>query len=260
MRKIEQETEERARDGDDESPVIQLARLFSQTVNAGQEYHRKRWLTGPEKQDRWPSDELAILSASEWLHRNIQVIKPDRSGIQMEADGSAIAPWIHTGLLRTYDIGKDPARVYGPTEKSEITYADCDSSWEVALARHLDEMPEITRWARNKGLSWSIPYVVDRQQKRYWPDFVAVVSIEEGLELNIVIETKGQVREYDETKRRWAQEYWVPAVNRHTEYGTAAGKLWAHLYLDSEALVAQAKERILEVIEKHSAERTIQEA
>ena len=251
VKRIEHETEEQARDGDDDSPIIQLARLFSQTVNAGQEYHRQGWLTGPENQDRWPSDEPAILSASEWLHRNIQVIKPDRSGIQMEADGSAIAPWLHTGLLRTYDIGRDPARVYGPTKKSEITYADCDSSWEVALAQHLDEMPEITRWARNKGLNWSIPYVVDRQQKRYFPDFVAVASIREGLELNIVIETKGLVREYDETKRRWAQEYWVPAVNRHPEYGTAVGKLWAYLYLDSEALVAQAKERILDVIEKH---------
>ena len=191
---------------------------------------------------------MAVLSASEWLHRNIQVIKPDRSDVQMEAEGSAIAPWLHTGLLRPYDIGDNPERVYGPTKKSEITYADCDSSWEVALAKHLDEMPEITRWARNKGLNWSIPYVVDRQQKRYWPDFVAVARIKEGLEINIVIETKGLVREYDPIKRRWAQEYWVPAVNRHPEYGTAAGKLWTYLYLDSEALVLQAKEGIRDAI------------
>ena len=250
VKRIENETEEQARDGDDNAPIIQLARLFSQTVNSGQEYHRMGWLTGPDNQDRWPSDELAILSASEWLHRNIQVIKPARSGIQIEADGSAIAQWLHTGLLRTYDVGKDPARVYGPTKKSEMTYADCDSSWEVALAQHLDEMPEVVRWARNKGLNWSIPYLVDRQLRRYFPDFVAVAPIGEGLELNVVIETKGLVREYDETKRRWAQEYWVPAVNRHPEYGTAAGRLWAYLYLDSEALVAQAKERINDVIKK----------
>ena len=219
-------------------------------MNAAEEYRQKGYLTGPENQDPWPSDEMAVLSASEWLHRNIQVIKPNRSGVLMEAEGSAIAPWLHTGLLRTYDIGNNPERVYGPTEKSEITYADCDSSWEVALAQHLDEMPEITRWARNKGLNWSIPYVVDRQQKRYFPDFVAVAPIQEGLELNIVIDTKGLVREYDPIKRRWAQEYWVPAVNRHPDYGTAAGKLWTYLYLDSEALVLQAKERINNVIDE----------
>ena len=250
VKRIELETEEQARGGDDDAPIIQLARLFSQTVNAAEKYRQKGYLTGPENQDRWPSDEMAVLSASEWLHRNIEVTKPDRSGVQMEAEGSAIAPWLHTGLLRTYDVGNNPERVYGPTKKSEIRYADCDSSWEVALAQNLDEMPEITRWARNKGLNWSIPYVVDRQQKRYWPDFVAVVPLSEDLELNIVIETKGLVREYDPIKRRWAQEYWVPAANRHPEYGTAAGKVWTYLYLDSEALVAQAKERILEVLEK----------
>ena len=70
------------------------------------------------------------------------------------------------------------------------------------------------------------------------------------MELNIVIETKGVVREYDPIKRRWAQEYWVPAVNRHPEYGEASGRTWTYLYLDAEALVLQAKERILQVIER----------
>ena len=250
VKRIQNETEEQARDGDDDSPIIQLARLFSQTVNAGQDYYRQGWLTGPENRDRWPSDELAILSASEWLHRNVQVIKADRSGIQMEADGSAISPWQHTGLLRTYDIGKDPAGCTGrprirksPTQL-RLLVGGCfgTGTWT--------KCPEITRLARNKGLNWSIPYVVDRQQKRYFPDFVAVVRLSDELELNIVIETKGLVREYDPTKRRWAQEYWVPAVNQHPEYGVAAGKLWTYLYLDSEALVAQAQEKILELIEQ----------
>ena len=119
------------------------------------------------------------------------------------------------------------------------------------MAQHLDEMPEILRWVRNeKGLKWAIPYVADREQRRYLPDFVAVASIGPGMELNIVIETKGVVREYDPIKRRWAQEYWVPAVNRHPEYGKPSGRTWTYLYLDAEALVLQAKERILQVIER----------
>ena len=70
------------------------------------------------------------------------------------------------------------------------------------------------------------------------------------MELNIVIETKGLVRENDPIKRRWAQEYWVPAANRHPQYGRATGRIWRYLYLDNAALVLQAKERIHEVIEK----------
>ena len=250
VKQIEQETAEQAQETPSDAPVIQVAKLFGQTAKVAQEYHCAGYLTGPADAELWPSDEEAVLRASEWLHRNVQVIRPDSTGIQMEAVPSAIAPWQHTGLLREYDIALNPQRVYGPTAKSEITYADCDSGWEVELARHLDEMPEITRWARNKGLNWSIPYVADRQQRRYWPDFVAVVPIDPDMELNIVIETKGLVRENDPIKRRWAQEYWIPAVNRHPQYGRATGRIWSYLYLDNEALVLQAKERIHEVIEK----------
>ena len=45
VKTIEQETEEQARGGDDDAPVIQLAQLFSQTVNAAEEYRQKGYLT-----------------------------------------------------------------------------------------------------------------------------------------------------------------------------------------------------------------------
>ena len=251
VNQIEHETEDQAEQSPSDGSIIQLATLFSQTLNAAQRYYHSGYLIGPSKTDSWPSDDKAVLRASEWLHRNIEVIRPNTMAIQMEAVPSSMAPWQHSGLLREYDVALNPGRVYGPTTKSEITYSDCDSSWEVALARNLDEMPEILRWVRNeKGLKWSIPYVADREQRRYLPDFVAVASISPEMELNIVIETKGVAREYDPIKRRWAQEYWVPAVNRHPEYGTASGRTWTYLYLDAESLVIQAKERILQVIEK----------
>ena len=253
VRRVEQETLEHTLRDPDESTTIQLGKLFSQTVRVAEQYQADEVLRGPSSQDNWPSNEEIISRASEWLHRNIEIIKPNAEGIMMEAVPSAITPWQHTGLLREYEIEKNPDLVYGPTAKSEITYAHCDSHWEVELAERLDEMPEITRWARNKILNWSIPYVVERQPKRYWPDFIAVVPIREGLELNIVIETKGLVHEYDPVKRRWAQEYWVPAVNRHPEYGVAAGKLWKYLYLDTHDLVLNAREKILEVID-HAGE------
>ena len=247
VRRIEEETAAEADQGAGFS--IRIAHLFSQTLKTGQAYYRKGWLTGPEDRDAWPSDELTVLRCSEWLHRNIQAVKPTAAGVQMEAIPSAFDPWKHTGQLQEYDLDLNPARVYGPTLKSEMTYADCDSSWEVSLAWHLDDMPEVLRWARNKYLKWSIPYVADRQQRRYWPDFVAVAPLAEGMDLNIVIETKGQVREYDPIKRRWAKEYWVPAVNQHPLYGRASGRVWDYLYLDSEPLVAQSEEKIRELIE-----------
>ena len=252
--RIEQETLEQTLREPDESTTIQLGKLFSQAVQVAEMYQKTGSLHGPSSQDRWPSNEEIINDASEWLHRNIEIVKPDTAGILMEAVPSAITPWQHTGLLREYEIEQNPDLVYGPTVKSEITYAHCDSHWEVELAERLDEMPEVTRWARNKVLNWTIPYVVERHARRYLPDFVAVIPIREDLELNVVIETKGLVHEYDEVKRRWAREYWVPAVNRHPEYGTAAGKIWKYLYLDNHDLVLNAREKILEVIEQAKGE------
>ena len=69
-----------------------------------------------------------------------------------------------------------------------------------------------------------------------------------------MIETKGLVHEYDPVKRRWAQEYWVPAVNRHLDYGTAEGRLWKYLYLDTHNLVLNSREKILEVMEQAKGE------
>ena len=253
-KRIEQEALEQVTRNPDDAATIRLGKLFSQTVQVAEKYQDAGKLWGPSSRDTWPGNEELITLASEWLHRNVEITKTDSDGILMEAIPSAIAPWQHTGLLREYEIEKNPQLVYGPTEKSEITYAVCDSHWEVELAERLDQIPEVTRWARNKGLNWSIPYVVRRQPKRYWPDFIAVVLLEDGVELNIVIETKGLVYPDDPVKRRWAQEYWRPAVNRHPEYGLAAGKRWEYLYLDNHDMVLAAREKIVELIDRVKGE------
>ena len=251
VRTIEKETEQQALTEQPGQPVIQVAKLFGQTVKAAQQYHGSGYIEGPENQDRWPTDETTILKASQWLHRNLDIIKPETGTIWLQAIPSAISHWQHTGELREYDTGNNPKRIYGPTKKSEISYAHCDSEWEWWVAKQLDEMDEILRWTRNKGLNWSIPYVADRQQRSYWPDFVAVVQLNENQELHMVIEVKGLERDNDPIKRRWAQEYWVPAVNHHQEYGLAAGRTWAYLYLDDEALVINATSRIQELIDQY---------
>ena len=251
VKTIEREATQKAETAQPDEPVIQVAKLFGQTLMAAQEYYQGGHLTGPTDDNHWPTDDMTILKTGQWLHRNVDVIKPETGQAWLEAIPSAINPWQHTGELREYDTGENPKKVYGPTIKSEISYAHCDSEWEVWVARQLDEMEEVDRWARNKGLNWAIPYVADRQQKSYWPDFVAVVKLDGNQELNIVIEVKGLERDNDPVKRRWAQEYWAPAVNRHEEYGEASGRTWAYLYLDNEALALNAAGRIRQLIDEH---------
>ena len=68
VRTIEKETEQQALTDQTGHLVIQVAKLFGQTVKAAQQYHSSGYIVGPENQDRWPTDETSILKASQWLH------------------------------------------------------------------------------------------------------------------------------------------------------------------------------------------------
>ena len=180
------------------------------------------------------------------------MVKPSNGNSPiMRAAGATRQPWFTTDTFRSYRAAYDPQLIYGPTHKSPITHAHCDSNWEVQVAQHLDELPQIVRWVRNHHLNWAIPYVVDTEQHRYLPDFVAVAPLDNGTELNIVIEVKGQERLHDADKRRWAGQYWVPAVNCHDDYGYAISKVWDYLYLDNYPLIQGAKDAITALINKH---------
>ena len=232
--------------------TLQANRLFGQTLRIVQGYAKNGHLIGPSDRGRWPEHGPVIARAAQWLHLNVSISKPSHNdGPVLDAVTSTREPWLSTDTFRPCRTVFDTERVYGRTRKSHISYAVCDSSWETEVARQLDEMPEITRWVRNHNLNWSIPYVVDGEQYRYLPDFVAVSNLSENLELNVVIEVKGKVYLYDPDKRRWAQQYWVPAVNRHPEYGLTTGKLWDYLYLDDLALVQDAGNIIADLIAKH---------
>ena len=66
-----------------------------------------------------------------------------------------------------------PDSLDASTERSEINLAACHSGLEVEIARLLDAHPDVTAWARNYGLGWTLPYLYDGAWRRYEPDFVA---------------------------------------------------------------------------------------
>ena len=233
-------------------PTINANRLFQQALHILRQYARDGCLSGPKSRAEWPDDGNAIDTAAEWLQRNIQFVKP-ANGNQpvLDAVASARQLWLNTDTLRPYRTAHDTETIYGVTKKSPVNYAHCDYGWEPQIAKQLDEMPEIARWTRNRNLNWSIPYVMDGELHRYLPDFVAVAPLPNGRELHIVIEAKGRQRPSDPVKRRWAEKYWIPAINRHPQYGAAVGKVWEYLYLDDLPLVKNTGDSIRELIAKH---------
>ena len=232
--------------------VTLMHRIFAETLAAARQFRAAGQISGPQDTDRWPVDDRTVAYAGEWLRRNLELDKPGPdSELAMSLIPSPRQPWRETAELNSYTTAQNPELVYGPTRKSQLSYAHCDSSWETQVARQLDELPAIDRWTRNRRLNWYIPYVSDRQPHRYYPDFVAVAALPNSQELHIVIEVKGEEQERDRVKRRWAEQYWLPAINQHPDYGAAAGYVWAFLYLDDAALVATAAAAIQEVIDRH---------
>ena len=119
------------------------------------------------------------------------------------------------------------------TQKSQMNIAPCDNRWELQVAKVLDDHPRVKAWVRNDRQRWHIPYMMDGEWANYEPDFIARVETQTG-PLNLVIEVKGQERERDLEKKKWAEEFWKPAVNGRPEL-TEQGE-WDYLYIEDPAM------------------------
>ena len=116
----------------------------------------------------------------------------------------------------TYDT--DPA-------KCHVSHVVADTeSWEQKLARSLEEMDEVLAYAKNEHVGFFIPYNLDGQERKYYPDFLVRIQGPKGDPLNLILECTGQRKEDKVTKADTAKNLWVPAVNNQGGFGT-----WAFL-------------------------------
>lgn len=148
-------------------------------------------------------------------------------GIKQAADGTAyISP-----ILNYYNPESSTRYVNGytskplfETRKSHVNYVVADTvSWEQIAAKALEEMPEVKTYVKNQFLGFIVPYIVEGEEHKYLPDFIARVATPAGRTVNLIIEISGLSN--DETghkaeKRRFVTQYWVPAANSLHRYGT----------------------------------------
>ena len=100
------------------------------------------------------------------------------------------------------------------TTRSHINFCVYDSAWEASEAFELDHNPEVEAWVKNDHLGFEVLYVYRGVVRKYRPDFI--IRLKSGDYL--VLETKGQDSEQNQTKRRFLGE-WVKAVNEHGGFG-----------------------------------------
>ena len=100
------------------------------------------------------------------------------------------------------------------TTQSHINFCVYDSTWEACEAFELDHNSEVDAWVKNDHLGFEIVYIYRGVVRKYRPDFI--IRLKSGK--NLVLETKGQDNEQNQTKRRFLDE-WVNAVNAHGGFG-----------------------------------------
>ncbi len=100
------------------------------------------------------------------------------------------------------------------TIKSQISHVTCDSGWENTEAYLLEKNPHVLAYAKNDHLGFKITYVYKGVVHNYYPDFLITLDNKKTL----VLETKGQLNEEVEVKRK-ALEEWIRAVNATKKFG-----------------------------------------
>jgi type III restriction enzyme len=139
-------------------------------------------------------------------------------------------------LLRAYDaegstryVDFDTIRPVFSTraDKCHISHVVADTeTWEQKMAQSLEDMDEVYSYAKNQNLGFTIPYILNGEEKLYFPDFIARMDDGRGQNdlLNLIIEVTGERKKEKVIKVEAAKTLWVPAINNHGGFGR-----WAFL-------------------------------
>ncbi|MDH4162186.1 MAG: hypothetical protein OEW15_05790 [Nitrospirota bacterium] len=97
------------------------------------------------------------------------------------------------------------------------------------MASALEEMDEVKSYVKNTNLGFTIPYLLNGEEKNYYPDFIVQVKTPSPLagegggegsgNLNLIIEVTGEQKKDKATKVSTARTLWIPAINNHGGFG-----------------------------------------
>ena len=138
-----------------------------------------------------------------------------------------LRPYDTMGSTRSVDFDTTRPVFATQADKCHLSHVVADTqSWEQKMAQALETMPEVVRYVKNDHLGFTIPYVVNGEERQYLPDFIACIEDGHGPNdcLNLIIEVTGQTKKDKAAKVATAQTLWVPAINHHGAFGR-----WAFL-------------------------------
>jgi len=110
-----------------------------------------------------------------------------------------------------FNTSKD-VRVSDPA-KSHVNAVVLDSNWEAEMARVIEGHPRVRAYVKNQGLNFEVPYRDGATPRRYYPDFIVMLDVDDDEPLNLVLETKGFRGHDAQLKAETMKTQWVPGVN-----------------------------------------------
>ena len=173
-----------------------------------------------------------------WYHHKIKLIhytNPEHKKLIDYEDEKTVTDHIQKGINRhqntienikpVFNVNREgsTSHVHGmttkevfATQKSHVNYVVMDSGWEGIAAKALEELSEVESYVKNNFLYFSIPYVQEGKEKRYYPDFIARIKTKKGKHVNLIIEITGFNKDKVE-KRHFVENRWLPAINSVVE-------------------------------------------
>lgn len=105
------------------------------------------------------------------------------------------------------------------SRKCHVNWAILDSDWEGEFCRVVESHPKVKAYVKNHNLGLFVPYRYGSIMRTYIPDFI--VQVDDGHEdpLNLIVEIKGYRGEDAKEKKSTMENYWIPGVNNHMQFG-----------------------------------------
>lgn len=136
-----------------------------------------------------------------------------------------LRPYDTVGSTRYVDFDTTRPVYRTKADRCHVSHVVADTeSWEQKMAQVLEDMGEVAAYVKNQNLGFTIPYVLNGEEKNYIPDFIAKVRDGQSDLLNLIVEVSGEKKKDKAAKVATARNLWVPAVNNHGGYGR-----WAFL-------------------------------
>jgi type III restriction enzyme len=126
------------------------------------------------------------------------------------------------------------------SRKCHLNWVILDSDWEGEFCRVAEAHPRVRAYVKNHSLGLEVPYRYGSQMRIYLPDFIVLMDDGHDDPLNLIVEIKGYRREDAKEKKSTMENYWVPGVNNHGQYGR-----WAFAeFTDGYRIQADFKDKV----------------